>query len=157
MSITSRRKKEFSRYVLDGLNAKIGFVDIGSGGELKHPWNLISSQNITKIDFDAEELRGEKLPLCISNQKGERPFHIACDPRASSLHEISHPFVSRFNQQSLLPQKTITVKCTTLDQYLANSFDEVDLLDINTEGHDYQVLLGAEQLFSEGFVKCVKN
>ena len=48
------------------------------------------------------------------------------------------------------------VRCVTLDSHFNDRFDQVDLLDINTEGHDYQVLQGADRLFTNGFIQCVK-
>ncbi len=157
MSITSRRKAQFCHALLRGVSSKIGFADIGSGGELKSPWNLLPVEKINKFDFDPEELDAQAgLPICISNREGQQIFYVARDPRASSLHKASLSFVERFNQHSILAKETIQVRCTTLDRYFAGRLDKVDLLDVNVEGHDYQVLQGATRLLTEGFVKCIK-
>ncbi len=156
MTLTAKRKVQFSNSILSKLTSKIGFADVGSGGELKLPWSLLPPEQIHKFDFDPEQFRSQGLPLCISNQMGQYPFYITEDTRASSLHKASSAFIARFNQPGLCTKETILVRCTTLDDYFSSSFAGVDLLDINTEGHDYQVLQGTNQLFTKGFIKCVK-
>ncbi|MBI5032976.1 MAG: FkbM family methyltransferase [Chloroflexi bacterium] len=157
MTITDKRKAQFSRQLLAPTQTKIGFADVGSGGPLKSPWNLLPIDRIEKFDFDPEALGDSgSLPICISNQAGEREFYVAHDPRSSSLHPSSPAFVERFGQDALLAKEKIQVKCITLDQCFINRYAVVDLMDVNAEGHDLQILQGATQLLSEAFVKCLK-
>ena len=157
--ITDRRKARFCEAQTIGLDSSLVFVDVGSGGPLKHPWTLLPAAKVDKVDFDPEvESGAHKLPLCISNQSRECSFYIARDPRSSSLHQANPEFVSRFGQESLLPARQIVVRCVTLDDYLAGAGRgrEVDAIDINTEGHDFQVLQGSERTFVAGLIKLVK-
>ncbi len=155
--ITNKRKKKFCEEVMSLASTQIGFADVGSGGELKFPWNLLPSDKLNKFNFDPEEIRDAgKLPVCVSNKNGEAPFYIARDPRSSSLHLPENGFVERFDQKGILVSEEIRVMCATLDQIFTDRFHEVDLLDINVEGHDFQVLEGSSRLFAEGFLKCIK-
>ncbi len=155
MKITPRRKYNFAHKILAGTDVKIGFIDVGSGGPLKHPWDVIPQQNLVKYCIEPTD-QGDELPLCISNRVGKQKFYVAHDERGSSLHEPSADFVKRFGKPSLLTKKVIDVALTTLDEQFVEEYRLIDLIDVNTEGHDYQVLQGSEQLLKEGFVKLLK-
>lgn len=156
-TITVNRKKRFCQEILFQIQTQVGFADIGSGGELKAPWNIFPESKLHKFDFDPEVIREVgKLPLCISNKMEESIFYIAKDPRSSSLHLPSDRFVERFSQNGLLLDKEVMVMCTTLDQLFDGRFSEVDFLDVNVEGHDFQVLQGSGRLFAEGFIEGLK-
>ena len=155
MSVTQKRKKEFAAKFLQSVFSSLGFADVGSGGKLKNPWNLLPESKMRKFDFEPMEGSAEQLPLCISNATGKRDFYVAKDERSSSLHEPSSEFAERFNQPTLRTLKTIPVQVTTLDEYFQGRYDEIDLIDINAEGHDFQVLEGASQLL-ESWVKLIK-
>jgi FkbM family methyltransferase len=155
--ITDKQKKEFCSKLFHNIHTPLGFIDVGSGGELKAPWTLLPSAHIRKFDFDPEEIQSEKhLPVCVSNKDGLGTFYIAHNPRGSSLHPPFTSFVERFAQNDMLTQKEIQVELTTLDSLFKQNFKEIDVLDINVEGHDFFVLEGATQLFKEAFVKCIK-
>lgn len=134
----------------------IGFVDVGSGGDLKYPWNLLPAKRLLKFAFEPTQNDARELPVCISNREGETEFFVAKDERASSFHQASSHFAERFGQHSILGERTIKVACTTLDRYFADRYGDVDALDVNVEGHDYQVLQGAEGLLRSGFIKLAK-
>ena len=61
------------------------------------------------------------------------------DPTVNRLQDVC---AERFGMQSLLSDRTIEVDCTTLDRHFDGRFDVVDAIDVNVEGHDYQVLQG---------------
>jgi FkbM family methyltransferase len=156
-SITDRRKLRLGDRLLRPLGQPVIFVDVGSGGPLKHPWTLLPTGCLEKVDFDPEALVARSgLPLCISNAEGDFPFFVARDPRGSSLHEPNPEFVRRFGQEGMLTARAVQVRCVTLDQHFRDRIAAIDVLDINTEGHDLQVLQGATELFRCSFVKLVK-
>lgn len=156
MGITGKRKIAFARRILEQAGSPIGFADVGSGGPLKAPWSYLPGEFMRKIDFEPTDTVESDLPLCISKAEGTADFHVAHDERASSFHEANPEFVERFGQQSMLPKKTIRVRRTTLDKYFAENYEAVDALDINVEGHDLQVLQGAESLLANGCIKLLK-
>lgn len=155
MSRKSRAKAKFCKTHLSSLNRALGFVDVGSGGPLKHPWSLLPSRRVHKYDIDPEAAGGEQ-PVCISNLSGKGKFHVAVDPRASSLHMPSPTFIDRFGSSGMLTAKMIDVDLRTLSEIFGQLEDDVDMLDVNVEGHDAQVLRGAETVFQRNFIKLVK-
>jgi FkbM family methyltransferase len=157
LSLTSQRKLRFANRVLASARSPIGFVDVGSGGALKDPWRLLPAGRLSKFDFDPEELRSTQgLPLCISDEAREREFYVARDARSSSLHRAAPEFVARYDRPELLTREVMRVTCATLDEIFAGRERQVDALDVNVEGHDFQVLQGARKLLTDGFAKCVK-
>lgn len=141
--------------MLPHMTRRIGFVDVGSGGPLKHPWSLLPPDSVEKFDIDPERSLDNR-PVCISDRNGEGEFHVAIDPRSSSLHLPDEDFIARFGSEQLRTARVITVKLQTLSDAFADLRDVVDAIDVNVEGHDAQVLAGAKDLFERNFVKLVK-
>lgn len=154
--ITRNRAKSFyNNYFKNDSIEIINLVDVGSGGELKEPWKNLPNDSLVVYDFEPLEknLNNNELPLCISNTKGVFNFYIAEDERGSSLHKVSDLFLNRFGMVDMKVKKIIKVNTITLDEHLNGKYDQVDALDINTEGHDYFVLEGANSLLDSG--KCI--
>lgn len=157
MSITENRITRFCREVFDRLGGgNIGFVDVGSGGDLKTPWRLLPPERLRTINFEPTHFESGKPSLCVSNRTWTAPFFVAHDESASSLHRPLSDFVDRYGFESMLARETIPVKCTSLDEHFAGRYESADALDINVEGHDFQVLQGADKLLSGGGIKLVK-
>jgi hypothetical protein len=155
-SIAKRRLRDLSVSILNAVERKIVMFDVGSGGELKFPWDLLPAGLIEIIGIDPETDSSSGDIRCISSKSGKALFHIAVDPRASSLHEAKEEFISRFGMDSLRSQQSVMVDCITVDEYLGENINRIDIIDINTEGHDLEVLKGAHKLFSIGMVKLAK-
>jgi len=155
LKITSRRKVDFCAHLLSSIHSRISFLDIGSEGFLKHPWTLIPEKFFKKIDFDPLKTH-DGLPTCVSDVKKKCKFFIARKERASSLHPSSLDFVNRFGMDLLLTKNTIDVMCVTTDDLVLNEYPAIDVLDISVEGHDFQVLKGAEETINRGDIKIIK-
>lgn len=152
--ITAARKAAFVNKFAAKLSSSassFGFIDVGSGGALKLPWSLLPEAKIKKYDIDPEST--DKL-LCISNESGEKTFHVAIDPRSSSLHLPNEEFIARFAMPFLNVQKQMQVSCKTLDECFEGVF--ADIMDVNTEGHDFQVLQGGSEILAKSFFKVIK-
>ena len=156
LSITRRRRQQFCRKVLGDVDAVIGFADVGSGGALKHPWNMLPAECLRKFDFEPTADGGGKLPVCVSNHDGKADFFVARDERGSSFHRASPALMARFGLQSLEATRAIEVECVTLDRFFDGKYEALDALDVNVEGHDYQVLQGGTQLLRTGNIKLIK-
>ena len=152
---TRRRKVVFLRHVLRG-RPPLGFVDVGSGGPLKDPWTLLTGDQIKKFDFDANPDTEGGGDACISNRMGEGVLHIARDPRSSSLHPPSEEFMQWFGNDTMRVVREVPVRLETLDDLFEGRTGEIDLIDINAEGHDLMVLQGAQGILAEGLVKLLK-
>lgn len=156
MTITARRKQRFCRDVLAEADAEIGFADVGSGGPLKLPWSMLPHDRLRVFPFEPTGEHERGLPICVSNRNGRAVFHLAGDERASSFHPAIREFADRFGMPSLHPQRTIEVECVTLDGYFDGKLAALDALDVNVEGHDFQVLQGAARLLETAELKLVK-
>jgi FkbM family methyltransferase len=157
LSITNRRIKNFCSFLLEENNEaeKVGFVDVGSGGNLKEPWSLIPAEGISKFEFEPTGTKGV-LPLCVSNKSGSAEFFVAVNERDSSFHQPRADFIGRYGFEEMLTKKVISVECTSLDEYFSGRYQSIDAMDINVEGHDFQVLQGASQLLDTGATKLIK-
>jgi hypothetical protein len=157
LNITNQRITHFCSSLLeqDKAEEKIGFVDVGSGGPLKEPWSLLPAETINKFDFEPTAGDGT-LPLCVSNKSGKASFYVAFNERDSSLHQPCTDFIARYAFDDMLTKKTIPVECTSLDEHFSGRYESIDAIDINVEGHDFQVLQGASQLLGAGTIKILK-
>ncbi len=156
MTITSSRKTRYVREVLSTCRSPIGFADVGSGGALKPPWTVLPQDRLRTFGFEPTRAGAGTVPLCASNRPGRATFYVAQDERASSFHRPSPGFVERFGLPSLNPKRVIEAECTTLDRHFEARLDSLDALDVNVEGHDYQVLQGSSRLLGEGSIKLLK-
>lgn len=156
INITNKKIDLLCRYLMSGSKSNIGFIDVGSGGNLKSPWVFLPSEKITTFNFEPTD-GAQGMPLCISNIDGEAlDFFVAVDERSSSLHCPSGEFINRYAYDSMLTHKVVRVESITLDTYFAGRYGSIDAIDINVEGHDFHVLQGAHKLLSEAFVKLIK-
>ncbi len=153
-AITDKRKLSVFHSLLRSTDYRFHFLDVGSGGSLKYPWTLLPAEKLDKIDFDPE-IEGDDA-VCISDRSCNRTFYVAKNPRASSLHLPNPKFVERFGMEGLNPAKELSVRCASLDHLLGEKGHPVDLMDINTEGHDFHVLKGATETFQSGSVMLLK-
>ena len=153
-----RVKKFYQEFSFAYPNEIINLVDVGSGGDLKDPWKYLPDGAFKLFGFEPldEDHNKEKLPLCISNSIGISPFYVANNERDSSFHKVLSEFVLRYNMEGMLAKKIIDVNHTTLDEQFKEKYDFIDAFDINTEGHDFQVLQGADALISRKHVKLIK-
>jgi hypothetical protein len=154
--ITTARKRRFAEKILSTCDSPVAFVDVGAGGPLKLPWTLLPQQRVHKFDFDPEDRKAGAKPLCVSDHTGSEPLFVARNVRSSSLHPASESFVRRFENDGTVATREIEVDCVTLDSFFSGRWDEIDLIDINAEGHDFRVIQGGRGLLSNGRVSLIK-
>ena len=157
MSLTDKKVKKFINNLLAQSGRKISFMDVGSGGELKYPWTLLDTSNLELLAIEPTGSHNEK-PLCVSNKVvDDAIFNVAIDERASSLHKPSQDFMDRFKRWKTMEVKeAIPVRLTTIDELAKEKMTTVDLMDVNVEGHDYQVLEGGTDFLTDNWVKVLK-
>lgn len=155
MKVFQRPKTKFSKQLLFPIGAKICMVDVGSGGLLKYPWCLLDQSVLQMFGIEPTDPNVSR-PLCLSNRIGHGKLYVAKDQRASSLHQPEKLFVKRFEQNSLQTTKVLKVELSTLDNLLLNRMDCIDAIDINAEGHDFQILQGGEKVLQNGTIKLIK-
>ena len=145
--IHKRKKIYFNNLLTD---QKIKFVDVGSGGQLKYPWALIPEKNLEKLNIEPIG----SSPLCISNVNGKGVLNIAYDERSSSLHTPLETYINKFGRTQDSTKEKIDVELLTMDNYLNN--ERIDAIDINVEGHDFQVLQGMQNIIKNSLIKLIK-
>jgi len=127
-------------------------MDVGGAGHLKEPWSVLLPEYIQKICFDPDDgsipQEGllQKYPFCLSDTNQIKILNIAHDPRASSLHEWDDEFLQRFGKEHYRIVKRVPVQCIVGDEIVQ---EDIDFVDINTEGHDYWVLHGIRDILKK--------
>jgi FkbM family methyltransferase len=159
--IVSKKLKKVKEIVSDiagTLNLEIEkdskpiLMDVGGGGALKKPWSLLLPDYIQKISFDpdAESVPTEGLlknyPFCLSDTNGTKTLCVTKDQRSTTLHEWDDEFIKRFSNDAYKVVKRIQVECHTGDDVVK---EDIDYVDVNTEGHDYYVLKGMKNILNE--------
>lgn len=87
----------------------------------------------------------ECLPLAMGNEQGRRQIYINESAALNSLHE---------GWGSGSASETIDI--TTLDAFLReHPLERIQLLKVDTEGHDLEVLKGAERTLADGRVDII--
>lgn len=87
--------------------------------------------------------------MALSSASGERTIYISSNDNAiSPLQSDGKEALSYDNQE--------TIQCSTVDEYAAaNHIEHIDLLKIDTEGHDLDVLKGAKNMLRSGKIDTV--
>lgn len=93
-----------------------------------------------KALFDTQRPRDTNLEMGVSSVRGEQEFHLFEDPALNTVDAAYTELVKSWNTQRYLGSRKIQTDT------LANVFDRyaqgrsVDLLNVDTEGHDLEVL-----------------
>jgi FkbM family methyltransferase len=92
---------------------------------------------------------------CVSNEPGSFSITTYAN-NLESEHASVYSEVLKTIHKSV-ETKTIDVPAITIDQYCEqNNINKIDLLKIDTEGHEYSVLLGAKRMLSEGKIALIQ-
>ena len=164
MSVFIPRLKE-SGY-LDEINMTIGVVGsrkLEREDYADRSWGIMAP-NLTIYGFDADasscekmnaELETQKInwtekhiPLGLWNRTGTATLYVTKHPACSSLYPPSQSFIERFLGNSSIMEviSTEEIKTTTLDEFCRwEGIEEIDFLQIDTQGGDLNVLEGAAE------------
>jgi FkbM family methyltransferase len=154
------------KYLLN-LNLKVAF-DIGAyeGETLEY---LLKIKSIDKIySFEPQILSYNKMikkydfnnriilnNLALSNNSEDKVFFINTLTSTSSFSHLDDNSLWLKIKNIILNEKnsiknSIILKTSTIDSYVnENDIDKIDLLKIDTEGHEFQVLMGAKKTINE--------
>jgi len=106
------------------------------------------------------------LPYCLGRAKGGTEFNLNYDPFTSSLLKSDNAF-SQYYQfygnldyvwgEATKTMKSFDIEISTLDSVLIdrNDLAKPDFLSIDTQGSEYDILLGAKQLLKEHILGLV--
>lgn len=101
------------------------------------------------------------LPVAVSNKMGEGALWDFADHAplkhtqpSSTLASLHRGVITKLHHQ---PPQASRVICFTLDQYaVAHQINQIDLLKIDTEGHERAVLEGAKELIAQDLIRVVQ-
>jgi len=90
--------------------------------------------------------------IALGAKEGTFTLHHTIDPTVSYIAPATENITYKNAQTG-----TETVHMTTLDSYCKHhNLDQIDFLKIDTEGHDLDVLRGAETSLATGNIRCVQ-
>jgi FkbM family methyltransferase len=135
------------------------YVDVGARGGLQGPWAKITDERLRVLAFEPDadacadlaregNSKIDVVSKALWSHAGTLSVHIAEVAGTSSVHAPNLPLLSRFPQQHVKPRTTLekrSVECTTLDDVLKELGCRADFLKLDTQGSEYEVLVGASQ------------
>jgi FkbM family methyltransferase len=112
-------------------------------------------------DVYAFEPQSENFRRMISNLVGKPDIRChqigfsASEGTATVFMDPAHPSMARLVEKPNSKSEEVTIE--TIDQFCTvHKIEEVDLLKIDTEGHEIQVLTGANRMLQSGSISVIK-
>jgi FkbM family methyltransferase len=133
-------------------------ADIGARGGLQEPWDALTDA-VRVIGFEPDEAECARLnaevtpgrtflPVALWSTEGTIDVHVAKTPSCSSVHPPNRALLERYAARHATPRETdrvVTVPTQTLDSVAAQEELDVDFVKIDTQGSEYEILLGARK------------
>ncbi|MHB8470248.1 MAG: FkbM family methyltransferase [Gaiellaceae bacterium] len=137
----------------------IVLADIGARGDVPEPWDAFGEKDLEVIGFEPDEEECARLnarsasgrrffPMALWSEDGLVDLHLASYPGCSSIHSPNGELLERYAEQHGAPRQTMrisSVVTTTLDRIVATEELDIDFLKIDTQGAEYEILLGARR------------
>jgi len=135
------------------------YVDCGARGDLSNPL-LSVFENSRYIGFDPgltmpsiKEDSSVYFPVALAKETGLVDFYQTKNLNCSSIFIPNQGFLDRFMQVGEFFEitETLTLKAVALDDYLpAQGINNVDFVELDTQGSELGILQGARNLLSSG-------
>ncbi len=146
-----------------GISVNI-FFDVGANTGQTSSAALVNFPGATIFAFEPHK----PIFLALKNNVWDprvRPFNLALSDKRGEArffeydtHGLSNSMVedSQYAVYTKHPPKTLSVECETLDGICKTlGIDQIDVLKVDTEGHDLAVLRGAERMLAERRIRFV--
>lgn len=160
MNVLKKNKLIFSNYIKEN-GLKVNYLDIGARGDIQSPWDLFEKESLNVIGFEPDPVEAERLKQVYPNRtyysnavwgsNSTRIFNSCeCGP-TSSMYPPNISIKEKYEEKHWKGRSVaneIEVKCTTLDDVIKKQ-DIPDFIKIDTQGAEYEILLGAEKLLTE--------
>ncbi|MGK7900168.1 MAG: FkbM family methyltransferase, partial [Hormoscilla sp.] len=98
------------------------------------------------------------IPLGLWNSTGTATLYVTKFPGCSSLYPPSQSYIERFvgNSAMIELQSTEEIKTTTLDDFCrSEGIEEIDFLQIDTQGGELKVLEGAAEMLEKSVMALI--
>jgi FkbM family methyltransferase len=150
----------------------VGLVDVGSVGNLPHPWHERADLINHVLKFEPRDPRGETshvitIDAALWSEQAKLPFYVCAGQagQGSSLFRQNVDYVRenfeelRSHGPSALAETwfersrvdhVVDVQCTTLDVVLASRPESYHVLKIDAQGAEKQILQGAADYLAGG-------
>ncbi|MDY0321754.1 MAG: FkbM family methyltransferase [Arcobacteraceae bacterium] len=144
-------------------NYKVIYADIGASGGLINPWDIFDKENLKVIGFEPDKSEYEKLSMVNPNNQyyniglwstnEVRKFYIMENGiSTSSLYppnlKLNSMHLEHYNVGRTI-SRVIEVPCDSLDCIIINKNDIPDFIKIDTQGSEYEILKGAQNLLTQ--------
>jgi len=161
MNLLRSNKLIFSSW-FRGLRVPITYFDIGARGDIQEPWLQFQSDEIKVIGFEPDLFECERLskiytnrryyPYALWGNREIRPFYICKWGSTSSMYPPSQDENKAYEPHhwsGRVPVKILQVECNKLDSIVPD-VDSPDFIKIDTQGSEFEILKGAEDLLISG-------
>ncbi|MEQ8536060.1 MAG: FkbM family methyltransferase [Coleofasciculus sp. D1-CHI-01] len=117
----------------------------------------VDACDAANADLEARQVNWTEkhIPLALGNSVGESTLYVTQHPMCSSLYPPNEPYLARF---AGLPELvnldfTIGIETTTLDAFCQKEgINEIDFLQIDVQGAEFQVLEGARWILERSIL-----
>lgn len=93
--------------------------------------------------------------LALGDRQGSTFMQVMTCNEMNSI-EVNPLLQQFFSEAIITPKKSVEIQLDTLDHFMTlNELHEIDLLKIDTEGHDLQVLKGASNLLNQKEIRFI--
>ena len=147
------------------LTRRFVFVDCGARGDAANPL-LDSFVDTSYIGFEPDEAECELLvrqaregsfyfPVAVGKNSGTASLYVTRNPSCSSLLLPNRDLFDSFTECSSFFDilDTQSVKLVTLDDHLpAHKINDIDFLELDTQGSELDILQGAENFLSQDII-----
>ena len=142
-------------------SSPIVVIDVGSRGGFEPQWDIYGdSARLIGFEPDAEECENlnarepgfrRHYPVALHRDKGMRPFYVTKHNAASSFYKPYSRFLNRLPESvNRTIKEEVMIETTDLDSFLdKESIGAVDFIKLDTEGAEYDILLGAKKALSK--------
>ena len=165
------------RGFLDSIHLNIAIIGSRKIGEShdfgQQGWNIFAPRlSIYGFDADTEaceeanrDLEKRQIswyerhfPLALSDRIDKAQLYVTKDPMCSSLYPPNEPYLKRFIYllEVAGAEKIIEIETTTLDDFCnSERVEAIDFIQIDVQGAELQVLMGAETILQKSVLALV--
>jgi FkbM family methyltransferase len=147
---------------MDGMDitadSRLRLIDVGGSGGLEPEWHPYADRLLPTMfepnpDAAADLIaRGHHtLQVALSSLDGTRPLYITRNPLCTSLHRPNMDLAASYDAESHFEVvRTIPIECRRYDSlHHEGAVAAPDAIKIDTQGHEFGVLLGFGGLLAE--------
>ncbi len=156
---TNTHKLIYSSFFKDEIEDQpLVLIDAGARGEIEEPWKSVDPNILKIIGFEPDKEECDQLnkagnnhtylPTALWSRKGSIDLYITTSPGCSSVYNPNIEYIKKYEDKhwkTKIVEKTISCPTETLDAIVSDTNIRPDFLKIDTQGAEYDILLGSLQ------------